>query len=277
MKKILPILILCFLLSGCGLLSEFLLSEPVLQDGELRIRFLDVGQADAALLFCDGETMLIDGGNKADGDLIYTVLRDEGVEWLDYLICTHAHEDHVGGLASALTIADAGVIFCPVTEYDSRAFENFAERAHEITVPEAGDTFSFGGAYVEILSCEPDAEDGNNTSIVLRLTYGEISFLFTGDAERPIEQAMLDNGTDVSAHVLKVGHHGSSTSTSYRFLNEVMPQYAIISVGEGNSYGHPHDEVLSRLEDADVTVYRTDELGDITCICDGVSLRFTFG
>lgn len=273
MKKLLPILLICLLLCSC----TFSLELPMQETGEgLRIRFLDVGQADAALLFCDGETMLIDGGNKADGDLIYTVLRDEGVQTLDYLICTHAHEDHVGGLASALTVADAEVIYCPVTEYDSRAFENFATRAHEITVPEAGDSFYFGGAYVEILSCEPEAEDVNNTSIVLRLTYGEIDFLFTGDAERPIEQQLLDSGTDVSAHVLKVGHHGSSTSTSYRFLNEVMPQYAIISVGEGNSYGHPHEEVLSRLEDADVTVYRTDERGDITCICDGCHLTFEF-
>ncbi len=274
MKKILPMLLICLLLSACSLmLAPSPSEEPA---GELRIRFLDVGQADAALLFCEGETMLIDGGNKGDGDLIYTVLRDEGVDVLDYVVCTHAHEDHVGGLASALTAAEAEVIYCPVTEYDSRAFENFAKKAGEITVPEAGDTFYLGGALVEILSCDPDAEEVNDSSIVLRLTYGEISFLFTGDAERPVEQALLEAGTDVSAHVLKVGHHGSSTSTSYRFLNEVMPQYAIISVGEGNSYGHPHDEVLSRLEDADVTVYRTDELGDITCVCDGDTLEFTF-
>lgn len=249
------------------------------EDSEFRVLFIDVGQADAALVFCDGETMLIDGGNVGDSDRIYTVLQKQNVSHLDYVICTHAHEDHVGGLSTALTACTVGAVYSPVTEYDSKAFGNFIRKAEEqsleIITPDVGDKIYLGGAEVEFLACDPWAEDTNNTSIVLKISYGETSFLFTGDAEVEVEQTMLEAGLDLSATVLKVGHHGSSTSTSYRFLYEVMPKYAVISVGKDNSYGHPHEEVLSRLHDAEVTVYRTDELGDIECTSDGKTVTFS--
>ncbi len=249
--------------------------SPMPVNPDLQIHFIDVGQADATLLLCEGQTMLIDGGNVGDGDKLYAILKEQNIQTLDYVVCTHAHEDHVGGLAAALTACEAKTIFCPVTEYDSIAFRNFAERAEEITVPQAGDRFDLGSAKVQILACDPYAENTNNTSIVLKLTYGQTSFLFTGDAEYPVEQTLMDQGYDPSATVLKVGHHGSSTSTSYRFLNTVMPQYAVISVGTDNSYGHPDDTVLSRLRDADVTVFRTDLDGDLLCTSDGKRVTFT--
>ena len=245
------------------------------QNPDFRIQFIDVGQADAALVFCEGETMLIDGGNTGDGDTIYSILKKHELTSLDYVVCTHAHEDHVGGLSSALTACTAETVLCPVKSYDSQVFRNFVKRAGEITVPKAGDSFELGGARVEILSCRPRAEETNDTSIVLKIIYGETSFLFTGDAEYETESLMLEEGCDLSATVLKVGHHGSSSSTSYRFLNAVMPQYAVISVGRDNSYGHPHDEVLSRLRDADVTVLRTDERGDIICESNGKTVTFS--
>ncbi len=248
---------------------------PMPVNPDLQIQFIDVGQADAALLICEGETMLIDGGNVGDGDKIYTILKERNIQTLDYVICTHAHEDHVGGLSAALTACDAETVLCPVTDYDSKAFRSFAERAGEISVPKAGDRFDFGGAKVQILACDPYAEEPNNTSIVLKISYGQTDFLFTGDAEYPVEQTLLDQGYDPSATVLKVGHHGSSSSTSYRFLNAVMPQYAVISVGTDNSYGHPEDVILSRLRDADVTVYRTDLDGDLFCTSDGKKVTFT--
>ena len=243
-------------------------------DGEeLRVLFIDVGQADAALVTCGGESLLIDGGNVADSSTVYTILEKNGVTHLDYIVCTHAHEDHVGGLSGALEACTAGTVYCPVTDYDSKAFRNFSDRVAEqnceLTVPKAGETFALGAAEVEILACDPEAEDTNNTSIVLRLAYGETSFLFMADAETPVERELLDAGTDLSATVLKVGHHGSGTSTSYRFLNEVMPAYAVISVGKDNSYGHPDEAVLSRLEDAGARILRTDELGDILFVSDG--------
>jgi competence protein ComEC len=235
---------------------------------------LDVGQADSILLICEGKTMLIDGGNVGDGDKVCEVLEEEQIQTLDYLVCTHAHEDHVGGLAAVLKECDANTVFSPVTEYDSRAFRNFAKEAEEITVPNVGDRFDLGGAKVQVLACDPYAEDVNNTSIVLKVSYGQTSFLFTGDAEYPVEEKILDMGFDPSATVLKVGHHGSSSSTSYRFLNTVMPQYAVISVGVENTYNHPEDVILSRLRDADVKTFRTDLDGDLYCTSDGRKVTF---
>ena len=254
-------------------------AEPkAAESPDFSVIFIDVGQADAALLRCEGETMLIDGGNAADSSTIYTVLEKNGVTHLDYVICTHAHEDHVGGLAGALQNCTADKIYCPVTDYDSKAFRNFVKYAEkqcrEITVPRPGEEFAFGGAVVDILACDPTASETNNSSIVAKITYGEISFLFTGDAEEEVERMLLEQNADLSATVLKVGHHGSSSSTSYWFLNEVMPRYAVISVGKDNSYGHPDEKVLSRLRDADVTVFRTDEAGDVICTSDGKTVTF---
>lgn len=243
-----------------------------------KVYFIDVGQADAALVVCDGKTMLIDGGNSADSNLIYSFLQKKGVSHLDYIIATHAHEDHVGGLSGALNYATVGTVYCPVKSYSSNAFNNFAKNVEKqgksITVPSRGAQFSLGGASCTVLAVNTSS-DPNNTSIVLRIVYGSTSFLFTGDAEREVEQAMINRGVPLKSTVLKVGHHGSYTSTSYQFLWNVMPDYAVISCGKGNSYGHPHDEVLSRLRDADVYLFRTDLQGDITCTSNGSSVSFS--
>lgn len=254
-------------------------SRNVTPEGSaIEVHFIDVGQADAALVVCDGKTMLIDGGNAEDSDLMYTYLQKHGVKHLDYVIVSHAHEDHVGGVSGALNYASVGTVFCPVTEYESSPFKSFKkcveEAGCEISVPEVGDSFSLGSAEVHILGCNT-TEDTNNSSIVMKIVHGNTSFLFTGDAEIEAEDIILDSGADVSATVLKVGHHGSYTSTGYRFLREVSPQYAVISCGKYNEYGHPHDEPLSRLRDADVTVFRTDVQGDVICIGDGENLTFT--
>lgn len=242
------------------------------------IHFIDVGQADAALVECDGHYMLIDGGNKADSNVIYTVLKNAGVTHLDIVVGTHAHEDHIGGIPGAFNYASADLTLCPVTSYDSDAFDDFARYANEkgggITVPTVGDTYTLGSAEVRILGVN-GGSDTNDTSIVLKIQYGETSFLFAGDAEREAEQTILNSAADLSATVLKVGHHGSDTSTTYPFLRGIMPTYAIISVGTSNSYGHPTDDTLSRLRDADVTVYRTDLQGDIYLTSDGKSVTVT--
>ncbi len=230
--------------------------------------FIDVGQADAALVECDGHYMLIDGGNKADSSRIYSVLKSAGVSQLDMVVGNHAHEDHIGGLPGAYNYADVDLTLCPVKSYDSNAFADFAKYAGSITIPKVGDSYKLGSADVKILGVNGGSEP-NDTSIVLKITYGETSFLFTGDAEREAEQAILNSGADLSATVLKVGHHGSDTSTTYPFLREIMPEYAIISVGKGNSYGHPTDATLSRLRDAGVKIYRTDLNGDIKVTSDG--------
>lgn len=247
--------------------------------GGLEVHFIDVGQADAALVICDGHYMLIDGGNAEDSGLVYAYLEEHGAKHLDCMVATHAHEDHVGGLSGALNYASVGTALCPVRSYDSKSFQNMVKylekQGKSITVPRPGDSFDLGSARVEILGPVQEYDDANNTSIVLRIDCGETSFLFTGDMETGAEADLLDSGADVRATVLKVGHHGSDTSTSYRFLREIMPEYAVISVGEGNKYGHPSEEVLSRFRDAGAQVYRTDIQGHIVAKSDGKTVTFT--
>ena len=248
-------------------------------NSSFEIHFIDVGQADAALVLCDGKAMLIDGGNAEDSNLLYSYLKKNNISHLDYVIGTHAHEDHIGGLAGALNYASVGTAYCPVKSYDTKAFGNFvsalSKHGVSITVPSKGNSFTLGSATCTILAVNTDNSAPNNTSIVLRIVYGETSFMFTGDAERVVEQAILDGSANIKSTVLKVGHHGSESSTSYVWLREVMPQYAVISVGKGNSYGHPTEEVLSRLRDADVKTFRTDLQGDIVCVSDGKNVTFT--
>lgn len=258
--------------------SEVQGASTLPEDSSFEVHYIDVGQADAALVLCDGEAMLIDGGNAADSNLIYTYLKNHGVDHLNYIVCTHAHEDHVGGLAGALNYATADVAYCSVKEYDSKAFSNFVKylgnQGLSITIPNAGDTYTLGSSTVSVLGPIRNSDEPNNMSIVLRIVYGETSFLFTGDAERDEESDILDAGYTLSSTVLKVGHHGSDTSTTYPFLREVAPEYAVISVGTDNSYGHPTENTLSRLRDADVKVYRTDMQGDVICTSDGKSVSF---
>lgn len=271
--------IFSLILTGCEDSSSNHNNEPsaptnvkLPENSTFSVHFIDVGQADAALVECDGHYMLIDGGNKEDSNVIYTVLKNAGVTKLDIVVGTHGEEDHIGGIPGAFRYAAADLTLCSVTNYDSKAFQTFNRYANEkgggITVPSVGDQYPLGSATVTVLGVNGGSK-ANDTSIVLKIQYGETSFLFTGDAEEEAEKAILRSGADLSATVLKVGHHGSSTSTSYQFLREIMPAYAVISVGKDNSYGHPTDNTLSRLRDADVTIYRTDLHGDIVFTSDG--------
>ena len=266
------------LLTGCDASNNENNIVTLPPDSSFSIQFIDVGQGDAALIQCDEHYMLIDGGNVGDSNLIYSVLQNNSIKHLDIVVGTHAHEDHIGGLPGALEYADADKVLSPVTEYNSKAFENFKKYADKkgggLIIPSVGDEFNLGSAKVTVVGVN-SGEDTNNTSIVLKIVYGETKFLFTGDVERDGEEVILGNGFDLSADVLKVGHHGSDTSTSYPFLREVMPKYAVISVGEGNKYEHPTDATLSKLRDAEVEFYRTDLNGDILCVSDGKKVTFT--
>ena len=284
-KKLFAILLaLVLLLSGC-VTVEIQYVEPevtVPVEGTLTVHFIDVGQADCALLECDGKYMMIDGGNKEDGQLVVTYLQDMGVEELEAVVCTHAHEDHVGGLPSVLAVYPTAAVYAPTKTYSSNIFDDFLyytdQQGLEVTIPEPGDEFSLGGASVTVLGPVKSYAETNDTSIILRVDHGETSFLFTGDMEVAAENDMLDywgDDTDLfDVDVLKVGHHGSNTSTGYRFLNALMPPYGVISVGEGNSYGHPHDEPMARLKQAGVTIFRTDILGTVRAVSDGAEVTF---
>lgn len=246
---------------------------------ELEVHFIDVGQADSALVRFGDDTMLIDGGNVGDSSLLVSYLTTQGIDQIDHVVCSHAHEDHVGGLSGPLSQFDVSNVYAPVTEYDTVAFENFLKYTEvqgvEVTVPQVGDSWMLGDAEVTVLAPLMAYSDPNNTSLIIKVVYGETSFLFTGDVEHQAELDMLEAQIDLSATVLKVGHHGSDTSTGYQFLREVNPDYAILSLGLGNKYGHPDDGVLSRLRDADVQTYRTDLQGSIVATSDGTSVGFT--
>lgn len=249
------------------------------QAGTLTVTWLDVGQGDAAVIQCGGQSMLIDGGKPEKSSYIYAWLQQHGLSYLDVIVATHVDADHIGGLSGALNYASVGTAYCPETTGTTETFQSFvkylAQRGKQITVPTAGETYALGGAQVQILGPLHCAEDSNDNSIVLKVSFGATSFLFTGDAERAEEQDLLNAGVNIQSTVLKVGHHGSDTSTSYPFLRAVAPQYAVISVGAGNSYGHPTEAVLSRLRDAGVTTFRTDMQGEITAVSDGQTINFS--
>ena len=278
MSKILNML-MAFVMSF-GILGSNVNPSDIPENSNFEVHFIDVGQADSALIECDGETMMIDGGNVADSNVVAAYLKKEDVTELNYVVCSHAHEDHVGGLSGALSVTKADNIYAPKTETNTKAYKNFKKKAEEQNVEikhtNIGDEIQLGSSTVEFLGpVDENGKDLNSTSIVLKITYGNTSFLFTGDAESDEEEEILNSGADLKSTVLKVGHHGSRTSTSYPFLREVMPQYAVISVEKGNSYGHPNEETLSKLSDAGVEVYRTDESGDIVMTSDGNNISIT--
>ena len=270
-----------FLIAACLFLYFVIPQEeaPPAPSGNLTVHFIDVGQADCALLECDGKFMLIDGGNVADSSLVVSYLQKMGVEQLEAVVCSHAHEDHVGGLPGVLAVFPTKAVYAPTKTYSSKCFDDFLyytdQQRLTVTIPSPGDRIALGEATVHILGPTKSYADPNNTSLILRVDFGDTRFLFTGDMETDAEADLLDSGADVKADVLKVGHHGSNTSTGYRFLREVAPQWAVISVGKDNSYGHPHEEPLSRLHDAEVTVYRTDKTGTVLAVSDGKDITFT--
>lgn len=239
--------------------------------GDLKVYVFDVGQADCILAMNGNQTMLIDAGNNADGKLITKKLQEMDITKIDYLVGTHAHEDHIGGLDNVIKNFEIGKIFMPRKTTNTKTYEDVLnaidDKKLKITAPNIGDAFYLGGAKCEVMNIDNEAEDLNETSIVIELTYGDKKFLFTGDTETTKEKERSWNDIDV----LKVAHHGSSTSTSKEFLNQAKPEYAIISCGVNNDYGHPHKEIITRLKG--VETYRTDKDGTILLTCDGENIE----
>lgn len=248
-------------------------------DRVLKVHFLNVGQADSILVqFPNGQNMLVDAGNNDDGPAVVSYLKSKGVSRIDYLVATHPHEDHIGGMDNVIRAFDIGQVYMPRATTTTKTFEDVLlavkEKGLKISTARAGVTvLDQGSLKVNFVApCGSDYEDLNNWSAVTRIQYGSTSFLLAGDAEAQSEEEMLASGANLKADVLKVGHHGSSSSTSPAFLKAVAPKYAIISVGAGNDYGHPHKETLAKLANAGIRVYRTDRDGTVVFTSDGKNI-----
>lgn len=253
---------------------------PISAFADLQIHFLNVGQGDCTIVLCDGESIVIDGGPASASSFVYSYIRNTlELQHIDYVVSTHPHLDHVYGLSSVLNAAPVDLVLTPVLEWDSKAFNSMVKYAEKqgapLSVPQEGDTLRLGGATVTILHCWPEAIDygrTNDSSIVVRIDYGQTSFIITGDAEDWSEYMMIDSGMNLKADVLRVAHHGSSTASTLEFLQSVRPEYAVISVGKDNGYGHPHQEVLDRLNEVGSKILRTDELGTIVMNSNGETI-----
>lgn len=253
-------------------------SGPAEVTEDLTVHFLDIGQGDCTLLTQGEHAMLIDAGDNDQGTKVQSYLEYLGISSLDYLVLTHPDADHIGGADVVIYKFDCNTILMPERKTDTRTYDDViqAMKSKDYTAihPEVGDSYAFGESSFTILSPARNYEDSNDCSIVLRLTHGSNTFLFTGDAEEEAESDMLASGMDLSADVLKVGHHGSHTSTSDAFLDAVSPTYAVISCEAGNSYGHPHAETLNKLRAVGVQMFRTDDQGTITVTSDGSTLTW---
>ncbi len=248
-------------------------------EGELKVHFLDVGQGDSIIITIGSDAVLIDAGDRDSGSTVVNYLKKQGVGKLKYLILTHPHADHIGGAVEVINAFEIEKIIMPKVEHTTRTFENLLEtiksKGMKITTPIPGDGYELGSAGFKILAPNSSSYKSlNDYSVVIRLTFGNTAFLFTGDAESTSESQILSKNFEVKSDVLKVGHHGSASSTSERFLKSVSPKYAVISVGRGNSYGHPTQEVLERLNSYGVKIYRTDEEGIIVATSDGTNITF---
>jgi len=246
---------------------------------ELKVHFIDVGQADSILLQQGSNSMLVDAGNNGDAKVIKDYLTKQEVKELQYFIGTHKDEDHIGSADYIINSFKVGKIYFPKQTATTQTFKDFVttvkNKGLSLTVPKVGEQFKLGDALITVLAPNSNSyEDSNDYSIVIKVTYGSTSFLLTGDAETESEHEMVTAGTDLTATVLKVGHHGSRTSTSKAFLDKVNPKYSVTSVGTDNKYGHPTQEVMDRLKNKGVKVFRTDEQGTIIATSNGKDVSF---
>lgn len=274
MKKLIVVLLCIFLLAGC---TETLNKEKVSVTAghEMRVHFIDVGQGDSIFIESpNGKTMLVDGGVKGAGQKVVSYLKELGVNKLDIVVATHPDADHIGGLIPVLNSIDIGQFYDSGKVHTSQTFEEMLTlidtKNIPYNVPKTGDRIAFDDDInVKVLNANENATDNNDASIVLKITYGNVSFLLTADAGIALEKEMMQD--DVKATILKAGHHGSNTSSSTEFIQAVHPEVTILSYGEGNKYGHPHAEVVDRLQAIGSKIYATAEAGTVIVSTDGVN------
>lgn len=251
--------------------------------GKLNIYFIDTGQSDSALMTDGTYSVLIDAGDIDDGNNIASFIKSKGIDKLDTVIISHPHADHIGGMPEILKqievkqfyIPDIPDSLMPTTDCFEKTLELLEINKVETKIAEKGVAFTVGDMNFKVISPAKEYDELNNISAVVRMTYGKSSFLFCGDAEKEVENDILESGEYISSDLIKVGHHGSGTSSIKKFVKAVSPQYAIFCVEEDNSYGHPSAAVVERYEDIGAEIYRTDTHGTITVICDGENIEIT--
>lgn len=276
-KLLLYFLLSILIFAGCSANQQVInTSNEKYPDNVLRVHYIDVGQGDSILIQIKNKSLLIDAGDKDHKGNLKSYLKKQGVKKLDYVVATHPHEDHIGGMTEIINNFQVGKFYAPKKTTTTAAFEDMVtalkKNNNKIIIGKAGVSFSLDDN-VECEMLAPNSSDygnkDNNYSAVVKITYGNTKFLFMGDAEKLSEKEIISAKSDLACDVLKVGHHGSSSSTSKEFLEKVNPKIAVISCGKDNDYGHPHKETLASLKGINAKIYRTDLDGSILLISDG--------
>lgn len=276
-QKLFLAIILMILALGQALFRE-ILPQSTGEEGILEVHCIDAGQGDSTLIIGETQTMLIDASERTYADDVCAYLNEMGIKKIDYLVATHPHSDHIGGMADVMSQFSVGCLVLTDETSDGNAYQNMLYSAEELQIPtlipEAGDSIPFTDASCQVLGpLSLDTDNSNNNSMILRITFGETVFLLMGDAEREQERDLINSWGDLSADVLKVGHHGSDTSSNDFFLERVMPEYAVISCGLNNRFDHPSPEALRRLKAWCKEIYRTDLDGTVVVRSDGTTIR----
>lgn len=272
-------ILISFLPLGCNSIKNNSNRNFQPEDGKMLVHYIDVGQGDSILIQVNKKNLLIDSGPKSDKKKLLDYLSESNLDKLDYVIVTHPHEDHIGNMSEVIDDYDVLNFYAPKIQSTTKTFEKMIDSLKaknlKINVLKKGtNSIDLGeNTQVTVLSPAKDSyEDLNNYSPVIKIQYGKTSFLFTGDAQKDIEKEIITSNEDIIADVLKVGHHGSSTSTTKEFLNKIRPSIGVISVGSDNSYNHPNSDTVKRLKDNNVKIYRTDKDGTVIISSDGSNI-----
>ncbi|NEZ47445.1 MBL fold metallo-hydrolase [Clostridium niameyense] len=275
--SILFVLLITFAFTACASTSVSKESTSN-SNNKMLVHYIDVGQGDSELIQLNDKNILIDAGTRKSSDKVVSYLKKQNIKKLDYVIATHPHEDHIGGIPAVLKNFEVDTFYAPKKTANTKIFKDMISELKnknlKINVAKAGKTLDIGNnAEAKFVAPNNDNyQKTNDYSAVIKITYGSSKFLFTGDAEKLSEKEMLSNHIDISCNVLKAGHHGSHSSSSKEFLDKTNPKTVIISCGKNNDYGHPHKETLKELKKRNIQVYRTDIDGDIILTSDGKNI-----
>lgn len=258
--------------------------DNTVKNSGFKLTAVDIGQGDSIFIQCGGKNMLVDSGPVEGKDDLIEFLQSKNIKKLDYVLVTHQHADHIGGMPEVLKNFDVDqFIMYELPEQmvpTSKAYKKLLNSLldHDITVKAAndmvGESFMLGDAKITVLGpIDGDTDNLNNLSVVTRVEYGDTAFILSGDAEKSEEKDIIKSGANLSADVYKVGHHGSKTSSTGKYLEAINPKYALISAGNDNSYNHPSEKTLEKLSEREIEYYITKEDGDITVTSDGTNIK----